>query len=149
MYTPSSKFRQLCTEILKPGYTLGEISCCNVLAVESFGALIERARLAAGMDPADLAARLGLKSRASIYAMESGQQMPSVKQINALVSVLPLSAEELLRAMGVNLIAPAASKIPKTLVDVLIQLEPEYQRHVEVAAQSVLLLQQSRQGRAK
>ena len=106
--------------------------------MESYGALIERARLAAGMDPADLAARLGLRSRASVYAIEKGEQMPSLKQITLLVSALPISAEELLRACGVPLNPPAAAKLPRDLVDVLLQLGPDQRRIVLRVARGLL-----------
>lgn len=116
--------------------------------MNGFGSLIERARLAAGMSPDELAQRLG-RGKSVVYRLESEEQEPSVAQINALVAALPISAEELLRAMGVALNVPAASKLPKTLVDVLTQLEPEYQRTVEATAQGQLLLQRSRQGKGQ
>lgn len=67
----------------------------------------------AGMPPDDLATRLGKRSKSIVYRLENEDQEPDVATINALVAALPLSAEELLRAMGVSLNPPATEKPPE------------------------------------
>lgn len=89
-----------------------------------YGQLIERARLAAEMSPEELAKRLG-RDKTIVYRLEREEQLPSIKHINALVAALPLSAEQLLRACGVHLNPPEATKLPKRLVDLLLPLGPE------------------------
>lgn len=76
------------------------------------------------MEIPDLAQRIG-RSASTIRRIENEETEPSVHQINALVSVLPLSAEELLRSMGVALNPPAASRLPRELVADLLALDPE------------------------
>lgn len=88
------------------------------------GELIQRARDATGMDIAALATRIG-QSASTIRRLESGGTEPSVEQINALVAALPISAEELLSAMGVHLSLPLAARLPRQLVDLLGDLTPE------------------------
>ncbi len=51
--------------------------------------------------------------------------MPSVAQVNTLVRELPISAEELLRAMGYRFNPPAAARLPRRLIDLLLLLPPE------------------------
>lgn len=88
------------------------------------GELIQRARDATGMDIAALATRVG-QSPSTIRRLESGDTEPSVEQGNALVAALPISAEELLSAMGVHLSLPPAARLPRQLVDLLGDLNPE------------------------
>lgn len=90
----------------------------------TYGPLIRAAREAAGYSPAALADRLGV-DRTIVSRMEGGKKRPTLDQVNALVAALPLSAEELLRSMGVHLNSPAASKLPKGLVDRLLPLGPD------------------------
>ncbi len=92
--------------------------------MKGYGRLIATAREQAGMGPDDLAARLG-KGRTIVYRLENEQQEPTAEQINVLTAVLPISAETLLRAMGVNLAPPAVSKLPAPLVNKLLALSPE------------------------
>lgn len=86
--------------------------------MRGYGLLITRAREAAGLDVADLAERIG-KSVTTVRRLEAEETEPSVEQINALVAALPISAEEILRAMGVNLSLPLAAKLPRRLVELL------------------------------
>ena len=60
-----------------------------------------------------------------VYRLEAEDQEPTSDQINALVSVLHISTEELLRKMGVNISPPAAARLPRTLVDDLLALDAE------------------------
>lgn len=95
-----------------------------VLCMKGYGRLIATAREQVGMGPDDLAARLG-KGRTIVYRLESEQQEPTAEQINVLTATLPISAEALLRAMGVNLHPPATAKLPAQLVNKLLALSPE------------------------
>lgn len=88
-----------------------------------YGLMVTKAREAAGLDVDALAARIG-RSPSTVRRIESEETEPSVEQINALVAALPLSAEELLRAMGVTLNTPAAAKLPRDVVnDLLIVMQ--------------------------
>lgn len=91
---------------------------------KGYGLLITRARESMGMEPEDLAERIG-QSPATVRRLESEFTEPSVKQINALVTALPLSAEELLRNMGVSLNPPAATRLPREMVADLLELTPD------------------------
>src|SRR5690348_8923126 len=75
-----------------------------------FGDLIANRRNSVGMTPEQLAARLGRRSKSIVYRLESEEQEPDAETINMLTASLPLSAEELLKAMGVNLSLPLASR---------------------------------------
>lgn len=57
--------------------------------------------------------------------LEAGEQIPDVDLINQLIDVLPLSAEELLLAMGVRLQTRDVDRLPRRLIDALLALEPE------------------------
>lgn len=115
------------------------------MARRGFGQLIAERRTKAGLSPEQLAERLGRSSKSIVYRLEAEEQEPSADDINVLTSALPMSAEELLRAMGVFLTAPAAAKLPRSLTDLLVQLGPEYLRNVERAARGQLLLQREEQ----
>lgn len=92
--------------------------------MKGYGRLIASAREQAGLGPDELAERLG-KGRTIVYRLETEQQEPTADQINVLTATLPLSAEALLRAMGVNLHPPAASRLPSRLVTGLLAMSPE------------------------
>lgn len=76
------------------------------------------------MSVEQLAERLG-RAPSTVRRIESGEGEPSVSQINVLVSVLPLSAEQLLREMGVRLTPPAAARLPRRLVQALLAMPPQ------------------------
>ena len=84
-----------------------------------FGELLAKARLAAGLTPEELADRLGYRSKSIIYRLESEEQEPDVALVNGLVANLPISAEALLRALGVHLSLPLAARVPRPLVEFL------------------------------
>jgi transcriptional regulator with XRE-family HTH domain len=107
------------------------------MAKRGFGELIAQRRIEAGLTPEQLAERLGRKSKSVVYRIEAEDQEPSVEQINAIVSTLPLSAEELLRAMGVLLNPPAAARLPRGLVDSILALPPEEWPHLERLARGL------------
>jgi transcriptional regulator with XRE-family HTH domain len=79
------------------------------------------------MDVNQLADRIARKP-STVRRLEAEETEPSVEQINALVAALPISAEELLRLMGVSLTLPAAARLPKALVDELVALSPAQQQ---------------------
>lgn len=89
--------------------------------MKGYGLLIARARESAGLEVADLAERIG-KSVTTVRRLESEETEPGVEHINALVAALPISAETLLQAMGVNLSLPIAARIPRRLVELLASL---------------------------
>jgi len=113
LYTTSENFSGMLATVNRKGY----------------GDLIARARDDAGLDVNQLAERIARKP-STVRRLESEETEPSVEQINALVAALPISAEELLRLMGVSLTLPAAARLPKALVDELAGLTPEQQHLV-------------------
>lgn len=123
------------------GYTPRKKFCRTFPSVKGFGLYIRAAREAAGYTPEDLAARLG-RTKSTIYRIEDEETEPSVEQINALVSALPISAEELLRRMGVNLNPPTATLLPRQLVLDLLAMNPE-----EIDAVALLVHRSSGGGR--
>lgn len=91
--------------------------------LKGFGRLIAERRELAGLDQGQLAERLG-RGRTIVYRLETEQQEPSAEQINILTTVLPMTAEELLRAMGVTVFLPQAAKLPAQLVSKLLAMPP-------------------------
>lgn len=101
---------------------------------KGFGDLIANRRISIGMSPEELAGRLNRRSKSIVYRLESEEQEPDAEMINMLVASLPLSAEELLKAMGVNLSQPLAARLPRQLVEALVELTPEqHQTLLELA----------------
>ena len=93
--------------------------------------MIARAREAAGFDVRQLADRIG-QSDTTVRRLEAEETEPSVKQINALVAALPISAEALLKAMGVHLSLPLAATLPRELVESFPQLSPDARQALTV-----------------
>ena len=81
-----------------------------------YGNLLREARLSAGLTQAELAEKVGV-DRTIVSKVERERISLTVAQVNALVQALPISAEQLLRAMGVHLTPPAAARLPRELVD--------------------------------
>lgn len=97
----------------------------------------------------DLAQRIG-QSAGTVRRLEENEAVLKwVDQVNALVRALPVSAEELLIAAGVQMNVPAATKLPKTLVDILLKLDPEALQTVEHAARAQLAYQRERRGKGE
>jgi len=94
---------------------------------KGFGDLIARKRMEAGMTPVELAERLG-RTKGIVYRLESEEQEPDVATINKLISILGISAEQLLVALGVHLNPTAAALLPKQLVERWPSLHPDDQR---------------------
>ena len=92
--------------------------------MKGYGRLIAEARNEKGMTAEELAERLG-KGKAIVYRWEAELQEPTIEQVNKLVSVLPLSTEQLLVAMGANLSPRAAANLPRPLINKLLALSPE------------------------
>src|SRR5690606_6817509 len=76
-----------------------------------------------GLSPEELAERMNRK-KSLIYRLESEAQEPDAQYINDLVAILPLSADELCRQIGIKLNSPRAAKLPNQLVDLLIDMSP-------------------------
>jgi transcriptional regulator with XRE-family HTH domain len=89
-----------------------------------YGQMIREARESIGMTVEQLAERLG-RAPSTVRRIEAESVEPSVAQINILVAALPLSAEGLLRAMGVHLTPPAAARLPRRLVQALLAMPPQ------------------------
>lgn len=104
---------------------------------KGYGAMIRAARESAAMSVEELAERLD-RSVSTVRRMESEGVEPSVAQVNILVATLPLSAEQLLRAMGVQFTPSAVSRLPQELVRALLEATPE-----QLAAVSMLIAPQS------
>lgn len=88
----------------------------------AFGPLIATARESVGMTVEQLADRIG-QSVSTVRRLEAGRGGLTIEQCNALVSVLPLSADALLHAAGANLNPPAAARLPRALVLALLDLD--------------------------
>jgi HTH-type transcriptional regulator / antitoxin HipB len=94
----------------------------------SFGTLIKRARRERGWTQAELAERVGI-DRSAVSMWERGKQVPAnPAQFNAIVGALGLSAEDGLRALGYHIFPPAASRLPRDLIEVLLEMSPEQHR---------------------
>lgn len=92
-----------------------------------YGDLLRNARERAGLTQQELAERIG-SSASTVSNLEREQHPPTVPdQVNVLASALPLSVEELLRAMGVNIVPVAAARLPRELVTSLLALSPDRQ----------------------
>ena len=91
------------------------------------GDLLREARERSGWSQEEVAERVGV-SRTIVSRWENGVLTPQVPdQVNALCAALPISIEELLRAMGVNIVPSAAARLPRELVTSLLALSPERQ----------------------
>ena len=91
----------------------------------TYGRLIREAREARGWTQAELAERLNV-STAKISRWEnSSRHKPGIDDINALVRLLPLSADILVGRMGLELSPPSASRLPRILLDQLLAMPPE------------------------
>lgn len=97
--------------------------------VTGYGRLIEERRNLVPMTRKELGDRLG-QSDSTIRRFELEQGGPPDRdQVNALVAALPLTAEELLAAMGYHMNPPAALRIiPHELLMVLTEMSPEEHR---------------------
>lgn len=94
----------------------------------ALGDMIREAREERGWTQDELAERLGV-ARQTVGRWETGGGVPNIPdQFNSVVSALGLSAEEALLAMGVRVYPPAAARLPRDLIDVLLSLSPEQQR---------------------
>jgi len=116
--------------------------------MKGYGALVANARAARGFTADDLARRLG-RTRTFVYRIENETTEPTIDQVNALAAVLPISVEEMLEKMGASLHAPAVTRLPASLVEVLLQLDPASLLAVEATAHGQLLLQRRQQRTAQ
>lgn len=110
--------------------------------MKGYGRLIAERRKMADMSEESLAALLG-KSKHIVYRFEAELQEPSFDQVGVLLTNLPLTAQELLKGLGLDLSLPAGGRIPRPLLDLLAQLDAESQLAVERVAQGQLALQQA------
>lgn len=106
-----------------------------------FGEYVAAVRTSQGIQPEELAKRLGRKSKSVVYDLERGEQDATIEDINILARELHVSVESLLLAHGARINPPAAALLDYDLVQVLLQLKPgEERRAVEAAALGQLAL---------
>src|SRR5690349_8915282 len=101
------------------------------MARRGYGDLIAKARGA--MTPEALGERIG-QSGTTVRRIEKEETEPSVDQINALVSALPISAEQLLAGMGVRLSLPLAARVPRQLLEQAVDLDGEHMESLVLTA---------------
>lgn len=89
------------------------------------------------MTPEVLAERLRV-DRSTLSRIETNKTRPTLTTFNALIRVLPISADELLLAMGYD-ITPAgiAARIPRSLQNALLELAPDELAQVERLARGI------------
>lgn len=105
--------------------------------MKGYGHLIASARTQKGWTPEELARRLGYKTKTVVYRLEAEQQEPTADLINRLVRVLPITLEDLLTAMGIEIRLPEAAKLPPALVCAWPHLAPEHREIVERIAREL------------
>lgn len=127
-------FNERCTTNLQRRVTFSAVT-------KGYGLLIWQAREAKGWSRTDLAKRIG-RSAATVQRIEEEKTEPSVEQINRLVAALPLSVEDILAAMGVNIVPTDAARLPRRLVETVLQLDPEHLRALEFQARALLAHQE-------
>lgn len=108
------------------------------MAAKGFGQLVKEARELRGLTQVDLAERLNT-SNTTVSNIEREETFPSPDQVNGLVVALGMSPELLLAAMGFQLTPPAAARLPRTLVQGLLEMTPE-----ELAGLEYLVLRRVR-----
>lgn len=125
MYTPAFRMYTPGWRLYQTGVYPAVPPFRTVCRVKGYGILIAEARIREGLTPEELARRLGKRSKTIVYKLESEQQEPTADQVNALAAALPLSVEQLLKAMGVALTPPAAARLPRRLVQALLAMPPQ------------------------
>lgn len=106
---------------------------------QEFADYIAARRTTLKIQPAELAKKMGRKSRSVIYDLESGQQDATVEDINVLARELDESVENLLLIHGARLNPPDAARLPFDVVENLLALHrsPEYWKAVEKAVRGL------------
>lgn len=105
---------------------------------KGYGQLIRSAREARELTQEELAQRIGT-SPSTISNLEREQHPPTVpEQVNALVIALGITPETLLQAMGVRMTPPAATKLPRDLLETVLQLDADRLRVVLRLATALL-----------
>lgn len=89
----------------------------------TWGPWLKELREQAGYTQVEMAERLGV-SAATVSNWENEKFTPPISAINQLTALLPVSAEVLLRRLGVTLSAPSAAKLPAQLVSKLLAMPP-------------------------
>lgn len=103
--------------------------------MKGYGALLERARVAAGLTQIDVARHLGKESKTPIVRFEDERQEPTIDEVNRLAEILPVSVPQLLEAMGARISLRGGERLPPVLLEELRALSPE-----ELAALTMLLI---------
>ena len=97
-----------------------------------FGGYIREARKNRGLTQEELAERLGT-SPTTVSNWEREEVGPDREQVNAIVVALGLSPEVLLSRMGYRLTPPAASRLPRELLRLLLEMSPaQHQALLEI-----------------
>lgn len=99
---------------------------------QEFADYIAARRVRLKINPAELAKKLGRKSRSVVYDLESGIQDATVEDINILARELDDSVENLLLIHGARINPPDAARLPYDVVQDLLFLhrDPEYWKSV-------------------
>lgn len=95
------------------------------MATKGYGALIAQRRALAGLTPEQFAEKMGRDSKSYTYRLEAEDQEPTIDDVILMVSILPLTAAELLQPLGLRLSPSSAEKIPPVLLDLLAEMTPE------------------------
>jgi transcriptional regulator with XRE-family HTH domain len=91
---------------------------------QTTGDLLREARKDKGWTQEEFADRIGT-STTTVSNWERGVTAPGLEDINVVASALSLSPDVLLLSMGVILTPPAASRLPRELIEAALELTPE------------------------
>lgn len=102
----------------------------------TYAELIAQAIDAAGLSQKEVADRLQL-SETTVSNWVRGKRPPTLEYINSVCALLGISADSLLRAIGIELHPPAAARLPKDLLQDALSMNPEGLRLLSVVANSL------------
>jgi transcriptional regulator with XRE-family HTH domain len=100
-------------------------------------ALMTEAIEDSGISQRDLAERMDL-SETTVSNWVRGIRPPALENINAVCAILEISADTLLRAIGIELHPPAAAKLPAAFLKDLLALDSKDRRALSRAARGLL-----------
>lgn len=90
----------------------------------AYGAIIKAAREQRGWTQLELAERMNASTGKISRWENDSRHKPGIDDINRLSTLLPISADVLIQALGINLSPPAASRLPRELLEDLLALDP-------------------------
>jgi transcriptional regulator with XRE-family HTH domain len=117
------------------------LSVVRICAVgkQEFADYISARRTKLNISPAELAKKLGRRSRSVVYDLESGAQDATIEDINILARELDESVENLLLIHGARLNPPDAARLPHDVVEDLLAIHrnPDYWKSLERAVRGL------------